>query len=106
MSRNVEESRARKIDRLHRRLERAKLTRKQIRCLAMFFFDGLSTPEIARDMGISQQAVSGHLDAGIQRLRKQDLRITRCASMPAAKVFSIDTETLEKFGPENLLGFW
>jgi len=59
------------------RLDSASLTDRQIQCLAMRHFDGLTTRQIGQTLGITHATVARHLRYGRDRLRAAGLRIRR-----------------------------
>jgi len=46
------------------------LSEKQIQCLRMHFFEGLSLKKIGDELGISQSSVRMHIKRSIRRLKK------------------------------------
>lgn len=49
-------------------LAQAKLTDRQLACLALYYFDGMNQREIAERLGIGQRAVAYHINAGLAKL--------------------------------------
>ena len=55
----------------------AKLTKRQIDCLALWCFDGLSLEEIGESLGLSKATVQGHIEEGRAKIEALGLAVPR-----------------------------
>jgi len=92
-------------DALHR-LRSAGLTARQLDCLSLYYFDGLTQAQIGRRLGISQRAVCYHLRSGRGKLAARDLNPSRRQTVDPPTLVSMDIEGLERIPKEAIRGQW
>jgi len=88
------------------RLRRARLTPRQMQCLALYYYDGMSQEQIGRHLGIGQRVVSQHLQYGRDKLAVAELSIRRISTRTEIRITHMDTETLDRLTSEVARGLW
>jgi len=93
-------------DRRRRRLQGVKLTARQLTCLSLYYFDNLSTGQIASELRIHRTVVSQHLRYGRRKLSGAGLTPKRLRWPAQPVLIQMDMEGLDKFDPESLAARW
>ncbi len=81
------------------KLREAGLTPRQSECLALWAVDRYNHTEIAKKLGISQQAVSSHIAASQKRLMAiglPEVTRTHVTKLPASRMLDIDRVDLNR----------
>lgn len=84
-------------------MRKAGLTGRQAACLAMRWYDGLGQREIARLLGMTPQAVGGHLRGARANLGKAGLAVRKRTAAPAQMLLQ-SSEWLDRLTPEEIKG--
>ena len=87
-------------------LRGASLTERQMRCLAMWYFDGLKQAEIAERLSMSQPAVCQHIAAGRRRLTRAGLTPRRPEAQEPPIIITMPPEMLDSLAPADLKALW
>ena len=82
------------------------LTPKQLKCLAMFYFDGMTQSEIAEALGIDQSRVARHIKRGREKLAKRRMRPHRVERVGGPKLWTMDPSQLDRLGPDDVKARW
>ncbi len=87
-------------------LRKCNLTKRQMRCLAMWYFDGMTERGIAEVLGISHVAVHKLLGRGRKKLKAAGLRPQRRYLDYKPKLLVRDTGFLDSLGPDDIRAVW
>lgn len=90
----------------HEQLAASELTERQVLCLALACFDGLTYEEIGSRLGISRQAVGKHVSKGTARLAAAGLHPRRLERSESPRLLTMAPATMDYLGPENLKAYW
>ena len=91
---------------LRRRLQAIGLTPRQMQCLSLYYYDGLSQGQIGVHLGIGQRVVSQHLTYGRRKLASARLTLRRVTMEDDLKIAHMDTDSLDGLSPELTRGLW
>ena len=94
------------VSKLRQKLASAHLTAKQVQCLALYCYDGLSEREIARRLGMRQQSVSRRIVAARRRLAKVGLRAEVLRTEFQAILCPMAPYEIDKLGPREIKAVW
>jgi len=87
-------------------LRSAGLTDKQMRCAALYFWDGLPEREIAEQMDISGPAVHKHIKVAKRKMAAVGLRPQKLVSDFRPKMIAMDPHQIDSLGPEDVKAVW
>lgn len=88
------------------KLASARLTAKQAQCLALYCYDGLSERQIARRLGMRQQAVSRRILAARRRLAKAGLRAEPVHIEFQGVLQPMAPYGIDSLGPRDIKAVW
>lgn len=86
------------------RLRAAGLTETEGNCLGLYCFDGLRQRQIAKDLRMSQPAVSQHIAHARKKLRAAGLYARRRRGERG--VVAMPNGWLDRLDPEQIKGIW
>jgi len=87
-------------------LRAAKLTDRQLACLSLYYFDGLTQQEIAEQLNIRQQVVSQHIEYGFKKLAALGLEPQRLEMDAPPKIQLMDPRAIDALGPDDIKAVW
>ena len=88
-------------------LKKAKLTDRQISCLALYYFDGLGQKDIADRMGLkSHSTVNQHIKSGLKKLEALGMTPSRKEFEHTPRIITMDPAQMDKLGPEDIVARW
>ena len=87
-------------------LRLACLTPRQMQCLSLYYYDGMSQDQIGGELGIGQRAVSQHLQYGQRKLAAVELSIRRRSVDVAVRIIHMDTDSLDRISAEDARAVW
>ncbi len=87
-------------------LKKCNLTERQMRCLAMWYFDGLTLRKIAEVLGIDWTTVREHVQRGQRKLKAAGLKPKRRYMEHQPKLLVRDNEYLDNLGPDEIRAVW
>ena len=88
------------------RLRSAQLTDRQLACLAMYYFDGLSQSQIGCELGIGERSVGLHIRRGANRLAAIRLEPRRIRMECEVTVEPLDIVDWEKLSLGDIRAVW
>jgi len=91
---------------LMEQLRRARLTDRQLTCLAMYYYDGVTQQAIAARLSVTRQAVCRFLAAGRKKLHAAGMAPKRLHLETAARLTTLDTAALDRLSAEDALALW
>ncbi len=94
------------VSKLRQKLASAHLTAKQVQCLALQCYDGLSEREIARHLGIRQQSIHTCILAARRRLAKVGLRAEVLRTEFQAILCPMAPYEIDKLDPREIKAVW
>ena len=94
------------VSKLRQKLASAHLTAKQVQCLALQCYDGLSEREIARHLGIRQQSIHTCIVAARRRLAKVGLKAEVLRTEFQGVVGPMAPYEIDKLGPREIKAVW
>jgi len=83
------------------------LTPNELKCCAMFYFDGLTQATIAKGLGRSQPSVSRYIKRGTKKLKARHMvprRLTRDGDRP--KLIPVNPKWIDHLGPGDVKAMW
>jgi DNA-directed RNA polymerase specialized sigma24 family protein len=82
------------------------LTQRQQQCLALYFYDGLNTQQIADELGIARPVVSRHLKRGKARLAARGMVPKRRERADLPQLYTMDPSQMDRLGPGDVKAVW
>lgn len=93
-------------DDMRAQLARAGLTARQMECLAMHVFDGLSLREIGAKLSIHHTTAQEHVNEAKAKLSRAGLDARRCERDERPKLITMSWEDLDDLDPRRLRAVW
>jgi len=82
------------------------LTPKELKCLALFYFDGMKHKDIAEILGVSRQRVSKYLSRGRKKLAKRRMRPRRVERADEPAILRWGSARLDNLTPDDIRARW
>ncbi len=88
------------------KLRAAKLTDRQLACLSLHYFDGMTYEAIAEQMGIAKQTVCQHIRYGLRKLETLGMVPSRTEFDETPKLKTMEPSRLDSLGPADIAAVW
>jgi predicted DNA-binding protein YlxM (UPF0122 family) len=94
------------MNKLRKKLRAAGLTDRQLTCLAMYYFDGLTMQDIAEGLELHKTTVSQHIRYGRKKLKSVGMTPTRVERDDTPRMVTMDTDAIDRLGPDDIVAAW